>query len=269
LPDLLEDEVILESLNKSIADSKDSETPICRICFAENSEKSDPLISPCNCAGTMKFIHALCLKEWLKTKVASRISEKGMSFYIKDLVCELCNYKLPSTIFYNTQRLSLLDIAYPTNSYIIFEEYDNDKKTGFHLMSLTNNSFGIMGRGNDTDIKISDISVSRVHCKIKYQKSKFYLEDCQSKFGTLVKLKKKFLLKPFKTITLQINRTILVLTYKETCSIRSCFCCFHNNKVENTESFHMTQSEFQESHSEYISGLTTVRQIQLPQDIDS
>lgn len=41
---------------------------ICRICLSEDSDKDNPMISPCKCAGTMKFIHLECLKEWLNCK---------------------------------------------------------------------------------------------------------------------------------------------------------------------------------------------------------
>ena len=41
-----------------------SESPACRICLAEEEETSNPLISPCKCAGSMRFIHHLCLKTW-------------------------------------------------------------------------------------------------------------------------------------------------------------------------------------------------------------
>ena len=34
-----------------------------------------------------------------------------------------------------------------------------------------------MGRGNDSDIRITDISVSRYHATIKYEKGKFVLKD--------------------------------------------------------------------------------------------
>ena len=44
------------------------------------------------------------------------------------------------------------------------------------------------GRGHDTDIRISDISVSRVHGFIKYQNGNFVLDDNKSKFGTLVRI---------------------------------------------------------------------------------
>lgn len=43
----------------------------------------------------------------------------------------------------------------------------------------------MIGRGQDCDIKVSDISVSRYHCEIRYKEGKFWLQDTLSKFGTL------------------------------------------------------------------------------------
>jgi hypothetical protein len=42
---------------------------VCRICLAEDSDHDNPMISPCKCSGTMKFIHLECLKEWLSCKL--------------------------------------------------------------------------------------------------------------------------------------------------------------------------------------------------------
>jgi len=45
------------------------------------------------------------------------------------------------------------------------------------------------GRGHDTDVRIHDISVSRLHAYIKKDElGRFYIEDNASKFGTLVEL---------------------------------------------------------------------------------
>lgn len=49
------------------------------------------------------------------------------------------------------------------------------------------NEFKI-GRSVDTDMKIADISVSRIHAYIRINKGSLVLEDNGSKFGTLVKL---------------------------------------------------------------------------------
>jgi pSer/pThr/pTyr-binding forkhead associated (FHA) protein len=46
-----------------------------------------------------------------------------------------------------------------------------------------------MGRGNDCDLRIADISVSRLHSVIFKEDKGFILEDCKSKFGTMVLLR--------------------------------------------------------------------------------
>ena len=52
-----------------------------------------------------------------------------------------------------------------------------------------------VGRGHDSEVRITDISVSRCHALIKRSaKGEYYLEDNISKFGTLVMIKKPYLL---------------------------------------------------------------------------
>ena len=53
-----------------------------------------------------------------------------------------------------------------------------------------------MGRGHESDLRINDISVSRLHAMIKYKEGRFTLEDNLSKFGTLVLVKKMTSLEP-------------------------------------------------------------------------
>ena len=40
----------------------------CRICLEEHEEEKNPLITPCKCIGSVRFIHMDCLKEWLDSK---------------------------------------------------------------------------------------------------------------------------------------------------------------------------------------------------------
>ena len=35
--------------------------PLCRICHTPAEKNSDPLIAPCRCSGTMKYVHRGCL----------------------------------------------------------------------------------------------------------------------------------------------------------------------------------------------------------------
>ena len=49
-----------------------------------------------------------------------------------------------------------------------------------------------MGRGNDCDIRITDISVSRCHGVLKFENDMFVLQDNNSKFGSLVLMQHPF-----------------------------------------------------------------------------
>jgi len=46
-----------------------------------------------------------------------------------------------------------------------------------------------LGRGHQCEIKITDVSVSRVHAEIRLTNEKFYIKDMNSKFGTLIKFR--------------------------------------------------------------------------------
>ncbi|MFM7852509.1 MAG: FHA domain-containing protein [Flammeovirgaceae bacterium] len=46
-----------------------------------------------------------------------------------------------------------------------------------------------IGRGHDSDLRINDNSVSRTHsCIQKDYLGRYFIEDCTSKFGTLVQI---------------------------------------------------------------------------------
>lgn len=60
---------------------------------------------------------------------------------------------------------------------------------------------------------MSDISVSRLHAIIKYEKDQFRIFDNNSKFGTLVLMKEPFVLSSDK-IGVQIGRTVISLAHK-------------------------------------------------------
>lgn len=51
--------------SKSVASTMSS-TEICRICHCESTTEM-PLISPCYCSGTLKYVHQKCLQQWIKS----------------------------------------------------------------------------------------------------------------------------------------------------------------------------------------------------------
>ena len=71
------------------------------------------------------------------------------------------------------------------------------------------------GRGNNCDIRINDISVSRNHGEIRFSEGSFYLQDLNSKFGTLLCLGDGAdRLQYNKGFAMQIGRSLLEIQTK-------------------------------------------------------
>ena len=152
------------------AGKKDSQTPIpeaklCRICLGEEGTEEDPFISPCNCSGTMKFIHLNCLREWLANKRTERTSPNARIYSWRNLFCELCKEDFPDFIHTAEKRINVLGITLPEDgSYVIFENRLEQEETHFrylYIINMENKEELSIGRGHEADVRISDISVSR------------------------------------------------------------------------------------------------------------
>jgi len=73
-----------------------------------------------------------------------------------------------------------------------------------------------IGRGSDSDVRISDISVSRVHSYIESKEDGFYIKDNTSKFGTLLRIKDKVTMDGSiinSSHPIQYGRTIISMSF--------------------------------------------------------
>lgn len=68
--------------------SGQDDMPTCRICHCTESPNSGlvKLISPCHCAGSLKYVHHSCLQQWLDATNSQR--------------CELCKHSFSMSIKY-------------------------------------------------------------------------------------------------------------------------------------------------------------------------
>lgn len=125
-------------------------------------------------------------------------------------------YVISATIKYKDNYLNLLKYSVPEGqNYIILQSLNSIKENEYPLsihvlMFIENEEYFVLGRGHESDVRISDISVSRTHAKIYFKDKKFFLEDTGSKFGTLVLAKDKVEISDSPVI-LQIGRTLLAV----------------------------------------------------------
>ena len=89
---------------------------LCRICYmAETNSIINPLIKPCKCSGSMKYIHLKCLLQWLKTKIqvdkSEYIENNYFTLYSSEKVeCELCKQIFPHYIKHKHKLYNLMDL---------------------------------------------------------------------------------------------------------------------------------------------------------------
>ena len=48
---------------------EDEKKEMCRFCWTNDFTDDNPKVGTCNCIGSVKYIHYLCLKGWLSTKM--------------------------------------------------------------------------------------------------------------------------------------------------------------------------------------------------------
>lgn len=87
---------------------------------------------------------------------------------------------------------------------------------------LSKSDFTVIGRGEESDIRILDIMISRRHCQIEWKKNSFYIKDLSSTNKTFINKKliqEAAKLEPGDTI--YIGNTILLFTDKEEIPIKS------------------------------------------------
>ena len=196
-------EVIDTSVNKVMITSMPNPSTelkpkyICRLCYSSESTITDPLISPCNCNGSMKYIHLSCLKNSIKLKYHKKKCEFYELYLFQNYSCEICLSPYPKYIIYKSQIYYLIDLD--------ITKFDNYVICDLNLYSDNNNNhltrFGVLifkieegleiplGRKKSNNIKLKDISVSRKHCLIRKKGNDLLIKDLGSKFGTMKYIK--------------------------------------------------------------------------------
>ena len=171
----------------------------CRICYRNDSDLNDPLISPCKCSGSMSYIHYKCLKSCIEAKIQKKKEENFISYYWKNFNCEICLFPYPKYIKYKNLKYSLVDLDTNNfNQYCIcdYSLFDDNKKKSFHrgfiIFKFDDDNEITLGRNQSNGIKLKDISVSRKHCYIIKRNGKLFIKDLNSKFGTLKYIKDKY-----------------------------------------------------------------------------
>ena len=105
--------------------SKKTTNKICRICYQEEDDiLLNPLIRPCKCSGSMRYIHLKCLLHWLKSRtsnsqIINHSNENFNAYFLNQRTeCELCKQLFPDYIKHNNIKYCLIDFDYAQENKI-------------------------------------------------------------------------------------------------------------------------------------------------------
>lgn len=187
----------------------------CRICLLDGSTNDDPLIRPCKCKGSIEYVHLGCLRHWIKGRLNLADAQEGSYFY-RPLPCELCKSSYPASVTKGNEKMPLVEVPKTAPPYIVLENMIRDSQQhssrGLHVFSLADSKQLKLGRGHDSNVRIADVSISRCHAIIRFNQGQFLLEDNNSKFGTLVAMKKPRPLDHGSAVSIQSGRTVLSMS---------------------------------------------------------
>lgn len=192
-------------------------TTTCRICLLDGAGDDDPLVAPCSCKGSIEYVHLGCLRHWIKGRMNLSDSPDG-SYFFRPPSCELCKAAYPTYVHIGHERSPLVEVPRTQPPFIVLENMVRDSQQhagrGLHVISVAEKVLKL-GRGHESDVRIADVSISRCHATIRFHRGQFLLEDNNSKFGTLVALKKPRPLESGSPISIQTGRTVLSLFLKQ------------------------------------------------------
>ena len=245
-------------------ETKNKKTQICRICYLGEYDKiNNPLIKPCKCSGSMKYIHYECLLHWIKTKIKANnpIQDDNnilSTYSLCDVECELCKNKLPNYIRHKNKIYSLLNLdkKFDGNmaeknkikekikkkikewnyNYIIFDLISPNKSDNKYrfLAKFDKNNILKIGRGIEVQLVLNDISVSRNHCQLKLENDgSVVIEDNNSKFGTLILIQGELEILKGQKLNIQAGSNYLIIELKKKFKFFGC-CNAEEIDMKNT-----------------------------------
>ena len=204
--------------NTTFMDKKNKGEEVqCKYCLSEKvaeavDDVGNLMLFICKCN---EGVHFHCLKNWMQYKIISKATQNVTSYQWKKLDCEICLHQWPKKIKYQNIVHELITLNRPSTPYMIFEKTstDNTVPSTMNIIVPTGNEIVKMGRGHQCDLRISDISVSRIHTHIKFENDSFLAFDNDSKFGTLILLNEEYPVKSDKA-AIQIGRTVFTFVLK-------------------------------------------------------
>ena len=181
-------------------------------------DSDNPLIDPCNCLGSMKYIHYSWVKAWIEEQLVIDTSKQNVkSFWWKRVSWELWKAHFSDTVTKDNKILSLFESE--KEDLVLKMELVNSEDIKMTIWVYSDNREIInnlrIGRSSLSDIKINMDTVSRIHAELFNENNEFYIKDIESTYGTMILLKDPIVFSniPKNEVWLQTGSTLVEIKY--------------------------------------------------------
>ena len=99
----------------------------------------------------------------------------------------------------------------------MLESLPLDKNTSrmIHVITFTEGRTEFkIGRGHESEVRVNDISVSRCHAVVRKCADGFYINDNNSKFGTIILVREPIPLIEGQAVAVQSGRSVISITVR-------------------------------------------------------
>ncbi len=135
-------------------------------------------------------------------------------------------------------KLFDLELPPPGENFLLLQSltFEKNSQRTIHLLRPDDiKSRFVLGRGHEADLRVNDISVSRCHSVIRFTDQKYYLEDSQSKFGTLKLATGHIEIRDDHPVPLQIGRSVVSFAFKDYGAPAKLMATFPAKQVNETK----------------------------------
>lgn len=153
-PQRLQAEKSLQKMG-SACSLEGQEGEFCRVCFGREEGERNPLLSLCQCAGSVKHIHYLCLKRWISAR-SKHLSGGAYEYYEYDLSCDLCRQRIDKVILHRGKRYPVYSESLLHPPYVVMA-YRNDSSNQVRefIINFDHHTAVTVGRNKDCDLPLA------------------------------------------------------------------------------------------------------------------
>jgi len=208
------DDSMIEGKKQPTGDS-----PICYMCFDDEDNVDNPLISPCKCRGDTRYVHVGCLRKWHSAEADNQICFLSSV----DATCSVCKTTFKSDFKLKDGRLMKLfksSLEPPYVSLLVATKHEMAQRLFNTRFQLSFSSLLkpdgknatrplLLGRSSGSDMVLDYRTVSARHATIRFKNGEFVFTDAGSSNGSYLYLRRPVELTASQPVQFRLGRSMI------------------------------------------------------------